>query len=95
MPESHCSSARSLELLEKFEKIKGLGLNLAEKYERCLAVFDTELENLRKMFNRDNMEPPIPRNQPPYSVSGTSFCANVYDNVVLMIGSHCMGPSAL
>ena len=63
------SSARSLELLEKFEKIKGLGLALGEKYEKCLSVFDVELEDIRKLFNRDYNEPPIPRNNPPISVS--------------------------
>jgi dynein heavy chain len=62
------SSIRSLELLEKFEKIKNLGLFLAEKYEKCLIVFETELEDLRKLFNRDNVTPPIPRNHPPFSV---------------------------
>ena len=63
------SAARSLELLEKFEKIKGLGLALAEKYEKCLSVFEVELEDIRKLFNRDNAEPPIPRNSPPITVS--------------------------
>ena len=67
------SCARALALLAKFEKIKALGLDLSEKYDRIFTVFGDELDEIRKMYNHEKNDPPVPRNLPPISVSIRDF----------------------
>ena len=56
---------RLLELLAKFEKIKAVGLDLSGKYALAFAAFVRELDDVRKVYQRDRNDPPIGRNLPP------------------------------
>ena len=57
---------RRLQLLENFEQIKFLGIDLNQHYAHTLAtVMAEELELVRKIYLQDRDEPPIPRNMPP------------------------------
>ena len=62
------SVMRALVLLGRFEKIKDVGLDLREKYEFALSQYGKELEEIRKIYQRDRTEPPIGRNLPPMAV---------------------------
>eukprot|EP00050_Salpingoeca_kvevrii_P002276 m.190165 g.190165 ORF g.190165 m.190165 type:complete len:4578 (-) comp10576_c0_seq1:102-13835(-) len=61
------SSAQGLRLLRKFEKIKHTGLELEDKYKAVFEIFGKEVEEVRKIYQRDRNEPPIARNLPPMS----------------------------
>ena len=56
---------KALELLGKFEKIKGAQLNLNDKYMRVLANYGRDLETVRKFYQKGKEDPPILRNVPP------------------------------
>jgi dynein heavy chain, axonemal len=59
------SVMRALVLLGRFERIKELGLDLHEKYEATLGQYAKEIEEIRKIYQRDRTDPPIGRNLPP------------------------------
>jgi len=70
---STTSVLRGLVLLSRFERIKHLDINLSEKYESTLIQYGKELEEIRKIYQRDRGEPPIGRNLPP--MTGRIFWA--------------------
>jgi dynein heavy chain len=62
----HITSAmRSLELLQRFEKIKCVGLELDDKYRAVFKHYAKELDEVRKMYQSQKEEPSIGRNLPP------------------------------
>ncbi|XP_078695417.1 dynein axonemal heavy chain 5-like [Branchiostoma floridae x Branchiostoma belcheri] len=63
--ERNLTTEKALELLEKFEKIRGAKLDLEEKYMRVLGWFGRDLENIRKAYQKFKDNPAIPRNLPP------------------------------
>ncbi|XP_078614026.1 dynein axonemal heavy chain 5-like isoform X9 [Branchiostoma floridae x Branchiostoma japonicum] len=63
--ERNLTTEKALELLEKFEKIRGAKLDLEEKYMRVLGWFGRDLENIRKAYQKFKDNPSIPRNLPP------------------------------
>ena len=54
-------------MLKKFESMPQLALDLEEKWFKCLVAFGKDLENIRKQYQRQKDNPPIPRNMPPVS----------------------------
>ena len=56
---------RALALLTKFERIGNNKLDLTEKYMRVLASYSRDLDNVRKIYQKNKAEPPIARNLPP------------------------------
>lgn len=63
------SCMNALNLLERFERIKHVGLNLDDKYNSTFELFGKEVEDTRKVYQRDRNDPPIARNLPPMAVS--------------------------
>ncbi|XP_066267666.1 dynein axonemal heavy chain 5-like [Branchiostoma lanceolatum] len=63
--ERNLTTEKALELLEKFEMIRGAKLDLEEKYMRVLGWFGRDLENIRKAYQKFKDNPSIPRNLPP------------------------------
>ncbi|XP_078698147.1 dynein axonemal heavy chain 5-like [Branchiostoma floridae x Branchiostoma belcheri] len=59
------STEKSLELLDKCEKISGAQLDLEDKYMRVLHQYGRDLESTRKNYQKLKADPPIPRNYPP------------------------------
>ena len=57
---------RRLQLLEDFEHIKFLGVELYPHYQHTLNnILSRELDHVRKIYLADRADPPIPRNMPP------------------------------
>lgn len=56
---------KAVELLEKFESIKGSQLDMNEKYMKVLFNYGRDLETVRKIYQKYKSEPMIPRNLPP------------------------------
>jgi len=70
---SYCSSllicnsqpCQAVATLEKFEQIKGIELDLWDKYMKALLQFGKEVEIAKKLYEKHKEDPPIPRNMPP------------------------------
>ncbi|XP_051871749.1 dynein axonemal heavy chain 5 [Pristis pectinata] len=58
---------RMLELLGKFEHIAGSQLELTDKYLVVLQRFGRDLDLVRKTYQKQRENPPVPRNIPPVS----------------------------
>ncbi|KAL5009929.1 hypothetical protein ScPMuIL_012234 [Solemya velum] len=59
------TTEKAVELLEKFESIKGSQLDMNEKYMKVLFNYGRDLETVRKIYQKYKSEPMIPRNLPP------------------------------
>ncbi|CAH1796663.1 unnamed protein product [Owenia fusiformis] len=59
------SCTQALQLLARFEKMQIPGLNIDEKYAYILNHFGNELETIRKLYQTQREEPPVPRDMPP------------------------------
>jgi dynein heavy chain len=81
--ESIPSVMRALVLLGRFEKIKVLGLDLRDKYDATLAQYGRELEEIRKIYQKDRAEPPIGRNLPPMAVR-SSHMSNFFPPFMIL-----------
>ncbi|XP_076801600.1 dynein axonemal heavy chain 8-like [Clavelina lepadiformis] len=58
---------QALHILSKFETIKGVDLELWEKYMKTLLQYGKEVENTKRIYQKQKEDPPIPRNMPPIS----------------------------
>ena len=56
---------QAIELLVKFEEIRGPQLELKEKYMKVIAKYSHDLEDVRKLYQKQKNEPFVPRNLPP------------------------------
>jgi dynein heavy chain len=65
----HISSTEmSLNLLDKFSQIKDMQLDLESKYHAVFVHYTRkDLEGVRKLYQKNKDDPPIPRNTPPVS----------------------------
>ncbi|CAB4042276.1 Dynein heavy chain 5, axonemal, partial [Paramuricea clavata] len=63
--EKSLSTTRALELLGKFENIKGVQLYLNDKYDKVLIQYRKDLETCRKIYQKFKHDPPVQRNLPP------------------------------
>ena len=54
-------------LLERFDNIAGIQLDLFERYIALLQRYAKELETTKKLYQKSKASPPIPRNLPPIS----------------------------
>ena len=63
----YLQTEKSLELLDKFEKMSGPNLELKDKYCLVLNNYAKDLESVKKTYQNDRMDPTIPRNIPPIS----------------------------
>uniref|UniRef100_A0AAZ3RNU2 Dynein, axonemal, heavy chain 5 n=1 Tax=Oncorhynchus tshawytscha TaxID=74940 RepID=A0AAZ3RNU2_ONCTS len=59
------SLTRMLDLLSKFENGVGKQLDLTDKYMAVLQHYSRDLELVRKLYQKQKDNPPIPRNMPP------------------------------
>uniref|UniRef100_A0A4W3JT40 Dynein heavy chain 5, axonemal-like n=1 Tax=Callorhinchus milii TaxID=7868 RepID=A0A4W3JT40_CALMI len=66
--EQSLTTERMLDLLAKFERIAGAQLDLTDKYLVVLQRYGRDLDFVRKTYQKQKENPPIPRNVP--SVSG-------------------------
>nr|XP_018669928.1 dynein heavy chain 5, axonemal-like isoform X1 [Ciona intestinalis]XP_026692815.1 dynein heavy chain 5, axonemal-like isoform X1 [Ciona intestinalis] len=60
-------AAQAVSTLEKFAEIKGIELDLWDKYMRVLLLFGKEVEVMKKTYQKQKEDPPIARNMPPIS----------------------------
>ena len=56
---------QALDLLRKAEDIRGPKLNLGDKYLQLINIYSQELENIRRLYQKQKNDPMIPRNFPP------------------------------
>ena len=56
---------QAIDLLVKFEEIRGPQLELKEKYMKVIAKYSHDLEDVRKLYQKQKNEPFVPRNLPP------------------------------
>ncbi|XP_039266995.2 dynein axonemal heavy chain 8-like [Styela clava] len=63
--ERNMSTVESFRLISKFELIKGVEIELWEKYFKTLQQFMKELENTKKIYAKQCKDPPLSRNAPP------------------------------
>ncbi|XP_028415244.1 dynein heavy chain 5, axonemal-like [Dendronephthya gigantea] len=63
--EKSLSTTRALELLGKFENIKGVKLYLDDKYDKVLMQYRKDLDTCRKIYQKFKHDPPVQRNLPP------------------------------
>ncbi|XP_066028864.1 dynein axonemal heavy chain 5 isoform X2 [Pocillopora verrucosa] len=63
--EKPLSTLRALELLQKFQNIGGVQLDLHDKYQRILMQYGRDLETCKKLYQKQKNDPPILRNLPP------------------------------
>ncbi|KAF5272454.1 hypothetical protein FQR65_LT04922 [Abscondita terminalis] len=56
-----------LRLLKRFDKLGFSCLHLEERYLEAFEMFQTEIEELRDLYNEERQDPQIPRNMPPVS----------------------------
>lgn len=56
---------KALEVLEKFETISKVQLDLTDRYLQVLAIYGRDLESIRKIYQKHKTDPQIPRNLPP------------------------------
>ncbi|XP_074645893.1 dynein axonemal heavy chain 5-like [Tubulanus polymorphus] len=63
--EKPLSTDKALALLDKFQKIGGAKLHLQDKLMKILNVYVKDLEMVRKLYQKNKADPPIPRNLPP------------------------------
>ncbi|XP_033097914.1 dynein heavy chain 5, axonemal-like [Anneissia japonica] len=61
------SSVQALTLLRRFERLNISHLNIEEKYAVILHHFGFELETIRKLYQKNKEDPPVPRDMPPVS----------------------------
>ncbi|XP_072165822.1 dynein axonemal heavy chain 8-like [Diadema setosum] len=59
------TTAQALTLLKRFEKLNIPCLNIDDKYGVILHHFGSEIEGIKKLYNRHKDDPPIPRDMPP------------------------------
>uniref|UniRef100_H2ZG63 Uncharacterized protein n=1 Tax=Ciona savignyi TaxID=51511 RepID=H2ZG63_CIOSA len=59
--------SQAVATLEKFGQIKGIELDLWEKYMKILLQFGKEVEVMKKVYQKQKEDPPIARNMPPIS----------------------------
>ncbi|KAJ8010647.1 hypothetical protein DPEC_G00077260 [Dallia pectoralis] len=59
------TTERMLDLLSKFENGVGKQLDLTDKYMAVLQRYSRDLELIRKLYQKQKDNPPIPRNMPP------------------------------
>ncbi|GAB1603059.1 dynein axonemal heavy chain 5 [Argonauta hians] len=60
-------TAKAIELLLKFELIKDSKLDLSEHYHTLLRHYNKDLEAVRKLYQKQKIDPAIARNMPPLS----------------------------
>ena len=73
---SFSQTTRSLNLLEKFERItlpKDVKLDLHDKYQLVFFKYGKDVDLCRKTYMKQKVDPPMPRNYPP--VCWTGFMA--------------------
>uniref|UniRef100_A0A8C8LR66 Dynein heavy chain 5, axonemal-like n=1 Tax=Oncorhynchus tshawytscha TaxID=74940 RepID=A0A8C8LR66_ONCTS len=63
--EQSLTTERMLDLLSKFENGVGKQLDLTDKYMAVLQHYSRDLELVRKLYQKQKDNPPIPRNMPP------------------------------
>uniref|UniRef100_A0A8C7LGC2 Dynein, axonemal, heavy chain 5 n=1 Tax=Oncorhynchus kisutch TaxID=8019 RepID=A0A8C7LGC2_ONCKI len=63
--EQSLTTERMLDLLSKFENGVGKQLDLTDKYMAVLQRYSRDLELVRKLYQKQKDNPPIPRNMPP------------------------------
>jgi len=61
----HAPISRTLTLLEQFEKVCHVGLDLGDKYEQAFTQFAAELDTVQAVYQRNRNDPEIGRNLPP------------------------------
>lgn len=61
-------TTEAFQLMTKFEFIKGVKLELWEKYVKILHSFHKEIDNTRKIYTRQCKDPPLARNVPPVRI---------------------------
>ncbi|XP_071944819.1 dynein axonemal heavy chain 8-like [Antedon mediterranea] len=61
------SSVQALVLLRRFERLNIPHLNIEAKYAVILHHFGTELETIRKLYQKNKEDPLVPRDMPPVS----------------------------
>ncbi|XP_032818620.1 dynein axonemal heavy chain 5-like isoform X1 [Petromyzon marinus] len=65
--EKSLTTEKMLELLGKFERIAGGRLQLMEKYQLVLHRYARDMDMVRRTYQKQKQNPPIPRNIPPVS----------------------------
>ncbi|XP_077985364.1 dynein axonemal heavy chain 8-like [Glandiceps talaboti] len=63
--EKMTSSIQALGLLARFERLGISSMNIDEKYSLILQHFGNELETIRKLYQKNKDDPPVPRDMPP------------------------------
>jgi dynein heavy chain len=71
---------RRLQLLEQFEHIAFLGLDLEPHYRATLTMFSKELDQVKKAYMLDREDPAIPRNMPPIA-GRIAWARNLFSRV--------------
>ncbi|XP_063956179.1 dynein axonemal heavy chain 8-like [Lytechinus pictus] len=59
------TAAQALTLLGRFQRLNFPCLNIDEKYAVVLHHFGSEIEGIKKLYNKHKDDPPIPRDMPP------------------------------
>ncbi|XP_030832172.1 dynein heavy chain 8, axonemal [Strongylocentrotus purpuratus] len=59
------TAAQALRLLGRFQRLNFPCLNIDEKYGVVLHHFGSEIEGIKKLYNKQKDDPPIPRDMPP------------------------------
>ncbi|GCC35016.1 hypothetical protein chiPu_0013494 [Chiloscyllium punctatum] len=65
--EQSLTTERMLDLLGKFLRISGPQLDLTDKYLMLLQQFGRDLDLIRRTYQKQRENPPVPRNVPPVS----------------------------
>jgi dynein heavy chain len=57
----------ALLLMQKFESLGIPNLGIVEKYQRIVAHYSRELDNVLRIYQKNKTDPPISRDLPPIS----------------------------
>ena len=53
--------------MEKFQRLDGVKVDYNNQYSKLLQSYARELESVRKLYEKNKIEPTLPRNLPPIS----------------------------
>lgn len=56
-----------MEFLEKFQKLEGVKVDYNSQYSKLLQEYSKELEIIKKLYEKNKLDPTVPRNLPPIS----------------------------
>ena len=83
-----------MDLLQKFENLPGLQLDLTDKYVKALNAFAKEIELVGGVYEKDKMNPEIPRNMSPIA-GRISWIRQLFARVELPMRAFSKKPSIL